>query len=210
MLTEINAITPIVFSATSAISQLSWTHCVPAPRGGIPGLCPPKRGLCPEEINRLGASGVQIEAQISVCCGLTPAFVTFLGWRPFFFFLEIIFFFFGDHLFSAVKTAWISDFGRKIPLNLCSSPCSFHPDWDKFFVPPQNLFLPPQSRYPGAGPVKYLIFLSCSTLFLCHKLLSELIGMPSKSSLHDKNWFFSGARLHHDDRSSKELQGCVV
>ena len=49
----------------------------PAPRGGIPGPCPPKwvlvpppnencappkRGLCPKEINRLGAFGVQIEA----------------------------------------------------------------------------------------------------------------------------------------------------
>ena len=121
-------------------------------------LCPPKRGLCPEEINRLGATGVQIEVQIGVChryfcsfCGLTPDFMTFLGWRPFFF---------GDHLFSAGKTAWIPDFGRKIPLNLCSSPCLFDPDWDKFLVPPcpsrihinkllvppKNLFLPPPSH----------------------------------------------------------------
>ena len=113
-------------------------------------------------------------------------------WRPFFYFLEIIcfrpekplefairnltgeiplnfsedLFVFGDHLFSAGKTAWIRDFGWKIPLNLWSSPCSFHPDWYKFLmppcpsrihtnkllVPPQNLFLPPQSRCPGAGP----------------------------------------------------------
>ena len=77
-----------------------------APRGSIPGpcppkwllvpfkrkLCPPKRGLCPKEINRLGAAGVQIEAQIGIChwnfrnfCGLTPDFMTFLGWKPFFF-----------------------------------------------------------------------------------------------------------------------------
>ena len=49
----------------------------PAPRGGIPGPClpqmtdcaapnencaSPKRELCPIEINRLGATGVQIEA----------------------------------------------------------------------------------------------------------------------------------------------------
>ena len=54
-------------------------------------LCPPKRGLCPEEINRFGATGVQIEAQIGVChryfryfCGLTPDFMIFLGRRPFF------------------------------------------------------------------------------------------------------------------------------
>ena len=44
--------------------------------------------------------------------------------------------FFEDHLFSTGKTAWISDYGREIPLNLCSSPCSFGPDWDKFLVPP--------------------------------------------------------------------------
>ena len=42
-------------------------------------LCPPKRGLCSEEINRLGAAGAQIEVQIRVFCGLTPDFVTFLG-----------------------------------------------------------------------------------------------------------------------------------
>ena len=47
---------------------------------------PPKRGLLPKEINRLRATGVQIEAQIGVChryfrnfCGLTPDFMTFLG-----------------------------------------------------------------------------------------------------------------------------------
>ena len=86
----------------------------PGATGNIPGrappkrkLCPPKRGLCPEEINRLGATGVQIEAQIGVFCGLTPDIMTFLGWRPFFLF-------FRDHPFSAGKTAWISDFGRKI------------------------------------------------------------------------------------------------
>ena len=38
-----------------------------------------QRGLCPEEINRVGASGAQIEFQISVFGGLTPDLVTFLG-----------------------------------------------------------------------------------------------------------------------------------
>ena len=37
-------------------------------------IVPPKRGLCPEEINRLGATGVQIEVQIGVFGGLTPSF----------------------------------------------------------------------------------------------------------------------------------------
>ena len=111
------------------------TRADPAPRGAYRGrappkwllvppkrkLFPPKRGLCPEEINRIGATGVQIEAQIG------DVFMTFLGWRPFSF---------GDHLYSAGKTAWICDFGRKIPLNLCFSPRSVDPGWDKFFVPP--------------------------------------------------------------------------
>ena len=39
----------------------------------------PKRGLYPEKINRIGASGAQIEVQINVFCGLTPDFATFLG-----------------------------------------------------------------------------------------------------------------------------------
>ena len=33
-----------------------------APRGAFRGIAPPERGLCPEEINRLGAAGLQIEA----------------------------------------------------------------------------------------------------------------------------------------------------
>ena len=65
----------------------------PAPRGKYRGRAPrtkivappPKRGLCcPKEIYRLGATGVQIEAQIGVFFGLTSDFMTFLGWRPFF------------------------------------------------------------------------------------------------------------------------------
>ena len=44
-------------------------------------------------------------------------------------------FFFGDHLFSAGKTIWISNFGRKIPQHFWSLPCSYDPDWDKFLVP---------------------------------------------------------------------------
>ena len=64
----------------------------PAPRGPYRGfapptdcLCPqtkivpPQGGLYPDKINRLGASGAQIEVQISVFGGLTPDFVTFLG-----------------------------------------------------------------------------------------------------------------------------------
>ena len=76
------------------------------------------------------------------------------------------FFFWRSPVFGR-KNVWISDFHRKIPLNIWSSSCSFDSKWDKFLVPPcpsrihinklllppQNLFLPSQSRYPGAGPV---------------------------------------------------------
>ena len=52
--------------------------------------------------------------------------------------VKTFFFLYGDHLISAGKTAWISNFGRKIPLTFCSSPCLFDPDWDKFLVPLSN------------------------------------------------------------------------
>ena len=125
-------------------------HFRPGATGGIPWpcppkwllvppkrkLCPPKRGLCPEDIDRLGATGLQIEAQIGVCdryfcnfVGLTPDFMTFLGWRPFFYLeitrfrpekplkfpisagksltISVKTFFFWNHLFSAGKSLWI-------------------------------------------------------------------------------------------------------
>ena len=59
----------------------SFRTARPGATGGIPGPCPPqmtacasqtkimpppKRGLWPEETNRVGATGVQIEAQIGV------------------------------------------------------------------------------------------------------------------------------------------------
>ena len=92
-----------------------------APRGCIPGRAlqmtacapqtkivpPPKRGLCPEEINRLGATEVQIEALDSQnsayrpsireqemffwnFCGLAPDFMklcVYFGTKNFFYFL---------------------------------------------------------------------------------------------------------------------------
>ena len=136
-------------------------------------------------------------------CKSRPKLVFFEDWHRIswrFWDKELFFFFFWDHLFSAGKTAWISDFGRKIPCNfsedvffwrspvfgqktawisdfgrkipcnfsedlffsfleitcfrsekplefpisaavcsnLCSSPCSFDPDCDKFLVPLSN------------------------------------------------------------------------
>ena len=120
-------------------------------------LCPPKRGLCPEKINRLGATGVLIEAQIG---GLHDIF----GMKTFFFF--------GDHLFSAGKTAWISDFGRKIlwifaphhvhlnqtGINFSCPRASLEFTQNKVLVPPQNLFLPPSHAILAPGLPRSLQF----------------------------------------------------
>ena len=120
-------------------------------------LCPPKRGLYPEEINRLRASGAQIEAQISVFCGLTPDFVTFLA--SFFFFLDIICFrpekplefpisarkylkIFAPHLVRLIQTG--------INFSCPRAPLEF--TQNKLLVPPPKFISAPQSRYPRAGP----------------------------------------------------------
>ena len=150
-------------TGTYKLIDLSQCHslCRPGATGGPTGAVPPqmtacapnencgphKRGQCPEEINRLGASGVQIEAQIGVFCGLTPDFMTFLDEDFFFvFFLEITCFsarknrlnfrfrpenplqiwrrpFFLEITVFGRKNRLNSDFGRKILLNLCFSPC---------------------------------------------------------------------------------------
>ena len=96
----------------------------PAPRGGIPGavppqtkIPPPKQGLFSEEINRIEATGVQIEAQIGVCHWYFRYRILEYWHRISWQLWDEDLFLFGDHLFSAGKTAWISDFGRKIPLN---------------------------------------------------------------------------------------------
>ena len=83
-----------------------WPEHRPGATGGHFGavppqtkIVPPKRGPCPEEINRLGAIGVQIEdldSQIGVyrpyfCnfCGLTPDFINFWDEGLLFFFLVL-------------------------------------------------------------------------------------------------------------------------
>ena len=106
---------------------ISQNEACPAPREGTPGPCPqmtacapqtknfppPKRGLCPEKINKLGANGVQIEALNSQnrayrprirhqelffgnFCGLTTDFMklrVYLGTKTFLFFFFVFTFF---------------------------------------------------------------------------------------------------------------------
>ena len=134
----------------------------PGVTGGHSGAVPPQMTSCappnencaspsedcaPKKLTGLGLLGCKSRPRLSYFRNLH----NIDGMKTFFFF------FFWDHLFWAGKTIWISDFGRKIPLNLWSSSCSIDPDWDKFLVPPcpsrihinkllvppQNLFLPP-------------------------------------------------------------------
>ena len=107
---------------------------------------PPKRGLCTKEINRLGATGVQIEALGSQNSTYRhrireqePFFRNFCGLIPDFMKLRV---YVGTKTFLFVFFFW-------------SSPFSFHPHSrihiNKVLVPPQNSFILFQSRYPGAG-----------------------------------------------------------
>ena len=48
-------------------SRPGATMEIPGPCPQMTACAPPKRGLCPQEMNRIGATGVQIEAQIGVC-----------------------------------------------------------------------------------------------------------------------------------------------
>ena len=66
---------------TGAVTP-QMTACAPQTK-----VVPPKRGLCPEEINRLGASGVQIEAQIGCLLWTDTGFHDVFGMKTFF--LEI-------------------------------------------------------------------------------------------------------------------------
>ena len=99
-------------------------------------LCPSKRGLCPEEINRLGASGAQIEAQLVITC--------FRPEKPLEFPISAgkSLAIFAPHLVHLIQGG--------IYFSCPRAPLDF--TQDKLLVPPHNLFLPRQSRYPGAGP----------------------------------------------------------
>ena len=126
------------------------TACAPPKRK----LCPPKRGLCPEEIDRFGALERKSRPKLVILVDLKLE-------KP----LEIPISA-GKSLEISVKTFffWRSPlFGRKIPLNFRTTPCSFDLDRDKFLVPlsnshkidfscPPKFISAPQSRYLGAGP----------------------------------------------------------
>ena len=136
----------------------------PAPRGGIPGpcppkrkLCPPKRGLCPEEINRLGLleckwmpKTPKLVLTAAIFVDSHREFVKIFGkfWK---FeekkqeFVEIF----------VLKTffCWSSFSFDPHSNKLYVPPCPVRIHINKLLVPPKIYFCPPQSRYPGAGSV---------------------------------------------------------
>ena len=147
------------FSRPSATGEAFWSRAPPQTRE----LCSPKRGLCPKKSNKLGATGVQFKAwdsQNTGChsrireqelffrrfcnkapffCGSTPEIVeicAFFEMKTFFYFI------FGFHPKIRGNSRW--------------KPLFFGPHfyiWSiELLCPPQNLFVPHQSRYPGAGP----------------------------------------------------------
>ena len=157
----------------------------PAPRGGIAGPCPQMTACAPPNENyaprgedcalkKLTGSGLLECKSRPKLVFATVIFVLFMDWhRISWHFWDDDLFLFGDHLFSAGKTAWIPDFGRKIPLNLWSSPCSFDPDWDKFLVPPcpsrihtNKLLVPPKNLFLPPPPVTLFWRRACMVVFL--------------------------------------------
>ena len=126
----------------------------PAPRGANRGRAPQLTACAPpsEDCAPKKLTGSWLLERKS-----RSKLVFFVNWHQILwsFWDENLFFFFGEHVFEkplkilisagkslaiSVKTFFSfwrsSDFGRKIPLTFCSSPCLFDPDWDKFLVPP--------------------------------------------------------------------------
>ena len=55
---------------------------------------------------------------------------------------------------------------------------------NKRLVPPQNLFMPPQSRYPGVGPATKLFkqqAIKLSIIFRAHLCLKKIIVLKLKA-----------------------------
>ena len=70
---------------------------------------------------------------------------------------------------------------------------------NKLLVPPQNLFMPPQSRYPGAGPVlhaTYLVYRRPSMGTTLHFIIRHILSSDSTFTL---------ARLCFSIRKSKMI-----
>ena len=96
----------------------------PGATGGISGPCPPNWLLVPSQ-TKLCPPSEDCAPKKLTGSGLLERnsrskLVFFVDWHRIlwrFWDEDLFFFFFGEHLFLAGKTAWISDFGRKIPCN---------------------------------------------------------------------------------------------
>ena len=88
----------------------------PGATGGmLPGRAPPQMTACAPPSEDCGPKKFTGSGLLE--CKSRPKLVFFVDWHriSWHFWDENLFSFFGDHPFSAGKTAWISDFGRKIP-----------------------------------------------------------------------------------------------
>ena len=106
-------------------AYLGEGHCAmapdPAPRGGIPGPCPPTDCFSPPK-QKLFPPGEDCAPKKLMGSGLLerklrPKLVFFVDFHQFLWRFWDEDLFFGDHPYSVGKTTWISDFGRRIPWN---------------------------------------------------------------------------------------------
>ena len=81
-----------------------------------------------------------------------PEFEEILGRKPFFFFLVFTSEFVKNRKDLETTTRICGNFETKTFFELLVPPCPHRLHINKLLMPPQNLFLPPQSRCPGAGP----------------------------------------------------------
>ena len=159
----------------------------PGAPGGIPEPCPPKWLLVPPPNENCvppseDCAPKKLTESWQLECKSRPKLVFFVDWQRISWrfwdedlFLEITCFrpekllefaiSGGKSPAISVKTFFLrsSVSGRKIPLNLCFSPCSLDPDWDKFLVPllnshkincscPLYFCPPPVTLFCAAGP----------------------------------------------------------
>ena len=92
--------------------------------GGHTRAVPPQLAACPPPQTKIVPPSEDCALKKLIGSGLLERksrskLVFFVDWHQILwrFWDENLFFFFGDHLFSAGKTAWICDFGPKIPCN---------------------------------------------------------------------------------------------
>ena len=118
---------------------------------------PPSNDCAPKKLTRSGLLKCKSRPKLVFATGI---FVIFVDWhRISWHFGDEDLFFFGDHLFSAGKTARIPDFGRKIS-------CNFSEDLFLWRSPVFGRKSRLNSRFRPENPLESLVF----TLFIWSRL----------------------------------------